>query len=195
MKKIRGAILLLLPLCFWLMVMLSFDDISICILTLLAVSLHEIGHIGAYIFLKRGKITLPRAAINGLKIHTGGGLSYFEELIITLFGPLVNILVFLLLLPFSAISHYLYTFGIINLLCAISNLLPIRGYDGYGILNAYLSLKYSLPKSEALEFISIVFTSLITITFSLTIFITGEGYWIFAVFFIHLLKEILKSHR
>ena len=195
MKMITKAIFLSLPLCFWLMIMLSIDDISICILTLLAVTLHEIGHIGAYIFLKKWKISLPRDKINGLKIHTGGGLSYFEELIITLCGPFANILVFFLLLPFSAISQYLYIFGVINLFCAITNLFPIRGYDGYGILNAYFSLRCTTPRCEVLEFISIVFTSLITITFSLTIFITGEGYWIFAVFFIHLIKEILNSHR
>ncbi len=194
MKLVKKAVFSLLPLCFWLMVMLSFDDISICLLTLLSATLHELGHIGAYVFIKSGKISLPRAVLNGLKLYTGTGLSYFEEFIVTLFGPLVNLLVFLLSLPFAFTSSYIFTFGIINLLCGLTNLIPIKGYDGYGILNALILARQRTPKNESLEFVSLIFSALITLTFSVTIFIIGEGYWIFAVFFIHLLKEIIKLH-
>lgn len=194
MKLVKKICFSLLPLCFWLMVMLSFDDLSICILTILSASLHELSHIGAYAFIKRGEISFPRAVLNGLKLYTGTGLSYYEELIITLSGPLANILVFLLCLPFFKSSDYIFTFGITNLLCGLTNLIPIKGYDGYGILYALVMARLHTGENEILELVSLLFSALITLISSVAIFIIGEGYWLFIVFFIHLLKEIIKLH-
>ena len=194
MKSVKKIVLSFLPVCFFVMLMLSLNNLAICILTILSAMLHEIGHIFAFIIIKRGAPSFPKAVLNGLKLYTGADLSYSEELIITLAGPLMNIVVFLFTLPFFSLSGYIFTFGIINLFSCISNLIPIKSYDGYGILRAFVFLRFSLPRSEILELISLISASLITLISAVAIFIIGEGYWLFIVFFIHLLKEILKSH-
>ena len=124
----------ILPLLFWALLILGFDCLYVSVLTALAAAIHECGHL---IFApSHKKATLPRADISGFRIKISG-MSYKEELITALGGPLINILlggIFLLFFGNSPFANYAKVFGIINLLTALSNLLPIEGYDGYKIL-------------------------------------------------------------
>ncbi len=194
MKTIKKFFLKLFPMVFWILIIFSFDAPAICILTITSALLHELGHIFAYTLIKRGSGLSLRGVLYGLKLHTGATLSYSEQIIVTLSGPLSNILLFLFALPFIGISEYLFIFGIINLFCAISSLLPIRGYDGYGIIHAHLSYRWGTRYLNLLDTVSLLLSALITLISLLALFIIGEGYWIFAVFFIQLVKEILKLH-
>ena len=184
-----------LPTLFWVCIMLAFDSPAICILTLSAAAIHEIGHILFAVLIKRGDISLPRATLFGLKIDTGRLLSYKEEAIIAAGGPLVNLGVFLLSLPFFSLNEYVSLVGMINLFTAVTNLLPMRGYDGGRIIRAVLLSRYNIGIVDTVSSILTLLTAASLSVISLiVIMLVGEGYWIFAFFFSVLLSEILARH-
>lgn len=196
MKFLRVLEGRVLPFLFILLLMLAFDEGWVTVLTLLVAAVHELGHIGAAMLLGVGDISLPRAVLSGLRIRTGRLLSYREEAIIALGGPLVNILAFFLLLPLTRVNYYLSTLALLNLFTAISNLLPIRSFDGQRILTGLLSGRLS---PEALERVTGVVTTAISAVGALLALLimmkVGEGYWIFAVFFAIMCKEVLGGQK
>lgn len=195
MRILRSLSEKILPALFWIMIMLAFDTPAMCIMTCLAAALHELGHICAAIFVSDAKISLPRATLKGLKIDTGRLLSYKEELIIALGGPLSNIAAFLLLLPLSFLSSYIRVFALLNLLTAISNLIPIRSYDGHRILRTLLISRIPADDCERIMSNVTLFISSAGVLLSLLILmICGEGYWIFAILFIVFIRELQKRH-
>ena len=186
----------ILPILFLLLLMLAFDTAWVTVLTLLVAAIHELGHIGAAILLGVGDMSMPTAVLTGLRIRPSRLLSYREEVIIAMGGPLANILLFLLLLPVIKSSEYVFTLALINLFTAISNLIPIRGWDGHRILIGLLATRLS---PEALDTVAHVLTltlsataTLISLLFMMQI---GEGYWIFSVFFVILCREILDNRK
>ena len=184
-----------LPTLFWLCIMLAFDSLSVSILTLISALVHEWGHILFASLVKRGDISLPRATLLGLKIDTGRLLSYKEEVMTALGGPLINLVIFVLTLPFFGGSEYIFTFGIINLFTALTNLLPIRGYDGERIIRSLLSEKFSPAAAEGVTgVLTLICSGLLSVISLLLIMLVGEGYWIFGFFFSVLLSEVLKKH-
>ena len=186
----------ILPFLFILLLMLAFDTVWMSVTTLLVAAIHELGHIGAAMVLGIGDMSVPKAVLTGLRIKPGRMLSYREEVIVALGGPLANILVFLLLLPLTRVNYYLLTLAAISLLTAISNLIPIRGWDGHRILIGLLSTRLS---AVGLERVTRVLTTMLSATAALLslifMMIVGEGYWIFAVFFAVLCREILSGRK
>ena len=183
-----------LPLLFWLMLMLAFDSPSMTVLTVAAAITHELGHIVVMSFITREAPTLPRAVLSGFRITPGHMLSYKEEAILAFGGPALNLLVFISLIPFFS-SDYLFMFAILNFLTAISNLIPINGYDGYRILRAVL-YRFNSPNlcERILSASSLIFSAFAVFSALFFILKIGEGYWIFAVFFAILIKDILKKN-
>ena len=186
----------ILPILFLLFLMLAFDTAWVTALTLLVAAIHELGHIGAAILFGVGDMSMPTAVLTGLRIRPSRLLSYREEVIIAMGGPLANILLFLLLLPVIKSSEYVFTLALINLFTAISNLIPIRGWDGHRVLIGLLATRLS---PEALDTVAHVLTltlsataTLISLLFMMQI---GEGYWIFSVFFVILCREILDNRK
>ena len=107
---------------------------------------------------------------------------------IYLSGPFADLLTFTLC---AFLGERLITLGLINLITAISNLLPIRGYDGYGAIITMLK-KRELPHS-ALKLISGLSSALIFTFCVFSLYLIDRyagGYWIFAVFFVSMIKEI-----
>ena len=197
-KKLFSVIALLserlcsiLPMFFWLFLIFGFEEPLIAIITVVSALLHECGHIG-YILWRRGRPKDMRATINGFRIKKNTSLSYGEEICLYLSGPAVNLLLFivasLLTLVFGEIC---YLIAVINLATALSNLIPIEGYDGYGAIIAYLHLR---EESEAAErLISGISTALIFLLTLLSLYFIdrlGGGYWIFAVFFVSTLRHM-----
>ena len=181
-----------LPLLFWILLMLAFDTPMMTILTIAAALTHEIGHIAVMAFITDGKLTLPRAVISGLRLKSSRMLSYKEEAMVAAGGPIINLLVFITLIPFFN-SDYILAFGMLNLLTAISNLIPINGYDGYRILGAILAYMGKTELNEGiLSYTSLLFSVFAVFSSLFFILKIGEGYWVFAVFFAILIKDILK---
>ena len=83
--------------------------------------------------------------------------------------------------------------GTVNIFTALSNLLPIKGYDGYGALRAIIK-KHELPNKFS-SALSITSSSLVFAFCIFSLYLIDRyngGYWIFGVFFVSMIKE-LKS--
>ena len=196
MKILKNVSDNILPTLFWLCIMLAFDSGAICILTLISVSVHELGHIFAAFLVKRGNISLPRATLWGLKIDTGGLISYKEEAIIASGGPMANLLLFLISLPFFTTSQYALSLGMINLFTALTNLFPMRGYDGGRIIRSILLSTGRLRLADiTVDVLTLTSSATLSVISLIIIMLIGEGWWIFIFFFSVLLGEIVKRHR
>ena len=126
----------ILPFLFWGLLILGFDEPYSAILTLISAILHEGAHYIAALHFGGARV---RARLHGFGLSPRGRLSYSEELIVVAAGPLANLAAFALLCPFGRESDYLYALAIINLLTAVSNLIPFAGNDGYRIALAVFS--------------------------------------------------------
>lgn len=189
----------ILPFVFWLLVIFAFDEPAFAAMTIAAAVIHELGHVAAG--ATRGEARLfPNAVATGLRIPPRGTLSYKDEMILTLGGPLAGLIAALLsALLFFIFPHFGHfrTFSAVNLMTSLGNLLPIRGYDGYRLIEC--SILLFSPKPEALlraaELVSTLATTLLTFLSLYLILKLGEGYWIFCVFFSSLLARLVKFHE
>lgn len=191
LNKIIDIIGCVLPTFFWGLILFSFEEKYLAITTLLCALIHELGHLTC-IFFAKGKGVSLRGTLNGFRIRSRGIHSYDQEVLIYLSGPMTNLLAFFVCLIMSfIIGTDFMTSAIINLATALSNLMPIRGYDGYGAIRACIK-KWELPEG-ALNTLSCISSAL---TFAFCIFSLylidrySEGYWIFAIFFLSMLKEV-----
>lgn len=196
MRLLRAVGDRVLPFLFIVFLMLAFDAAWVTVLMLAVAAIHELGHIGAAVLVGAGDISAPRAVLTGLRIKTGRLLSYRDEAIIALGGPLINLLIFAVLLPLCRVSDYILAFAAVNLLTALSNLIPIRSFDGHRILIGLLAARLS---AEGLERVSHALTLAVSASVALLSLLfmmkVGEGYWIFAVFFAVTCKEIFGRRK
>ena len=196
MRALRVIYERVLPFLFILFLMLAFDAVWVTVLTLLVAAVHELGHIAAALAVGVGDMSIPRAVLTGLRIRPGRLLSYREEVIVALGGPLANILAFFALLPLTRVNNYIFSLAAINLLTAVSNLIPIRGFDGQRILTGLLASRVSAgvidTVTRALTVGISAAVALLSLIFMMRV---GEGYWIFAVFFAILCREILGNRK
>lgn len=199
-KKQSGVLFILNKLCsilpafFWLFLIFGFDEPLMAVMTIISAIIHETGHIGYILIKKRIKPSI-RGVISGFRIKTTATFSYEEEMGMYLSGPAFNLAAFVLLsflaIPFGS---SLALCAIINLATALSNLLPIDGYDGYGALAAAINIKNVRDESIGrLYLISSALTVILCIISLYFIDRQGEGYWIFIIFFISMIKCINKS--
>ncbi len=183
----------LLPSLFWILLIFSFDELQIALLSLTAILIHEVGH---FVFLNiiGKKSSRMRSALNGLRIKGTQRMNYEEEFLLYLSGPVANLLAAVLIYFSPTIpSDFSNAFVTINLATAISNLLPIQGYDGYGMIRSLLALH-----SKSADYITLL--TKISFSFQVTLCLLslyfmaryGGCYWIFTVFFISMLKELSK---
>ena len=182
----------ILPLVFWVFLIFGFDVPYIAILTIISAIIHEIGHISAIAFLC-DRYEMPVGRIFGFRIKRSGSLSYKGECAILAAGPLINLAVFLLTLPFrSRLDGYIGIFGFVNFATAISNLLPVEGYDGYGIIEQALASKNLTQSLKILDLFSF-FICVMAIFISLYLIEKADsGYWIFAIFFAMMISKLKK---
>lgn len=185
-KMLEGV----LPAFFWAFLIFGFEEPYMALLSIIAAIIHEGGHILS-ILLRRGKPML-RGVLSGFRIKSGGVITYAEEMLTYLAGPLANLAAFVI---FSLLSlscgEWAAMASVINLITALSNLLPIDGYDGYGILRTFLHMRES--GERALRIVERISSALIFILCIFSLYLIdrmGGGYWIFAVFFVSMIKCI-----
>ena len=175
---------------FWALMLFSFEEIELAVVTLLCAIIHELGHV-IFIALMGQKFNL-RGVANGFRIKSNHIRSYDEEIMIYLSGPIANIFCSILYLAYSIlISSRFEILAVINLATGLSNLLPIKGYDGYGALYAIIKKRGEWETAQELlnAFSSALILSLCILSLYLIDRYDG-GYWIFAVFFVSMVKEI-----
>ncbi|MBQ7326006.1 MAG: hypothetical protein IJW93_00830 [Clostridia bacterium] len=185
-KMLEGV----LPAFFWAFLIFGFEEPYMALLSIIAAIIHEGGHIFS-IMLRRGRPML-RGVISGFRIRSGGVVTYREELLTYLAGPLANLVAFIVLSLLSLLfGEWAAMAAVINLITALSNLLPIEGYDGYGMLRTYLQMREC--GAWALHLVKKISSALIFILCIFSLYLIdrmGGGYWIFAVFFVSMIKCI-----
>lgn len=143
-KVYLGASLVLLLTALYL-----FGDVDLCLATVLAAFVHELGHLIA-IWAAGGHIRALQLQATGGVIVKSGLRSYGREAVAALAGPLASLLWALL----AALggrwldSSFLYLTAGISLVFAIFNLLPIQGLDGGRALYMALAARLELGIAE-----------------------------------------------
>ncbi|MBR2467072.1 MAG: hypothetical protein IKB38_09125 [Clostridia bacterium] len=196
---IRGIIDSVLTVAFWTILIFAFDDAYTAVATLTAALAHEAGHKLAFFFFD-SKASLPLPRLSGFRIKSRERLSYGKDIICAAAGPFTNIFICFLGLPILFKSPEAYcVFAVVNVATAATNLLPIKGYDGYKLLRSLALLfgdgRFFINIIEIFSFLSICLLTFISLYFIKSF---GEGYWIFGVFFFSMISEIgrrLKHKR
>ena len=186
-----------LPVLFWIFVAAAFDEIGAALLTLITALIHEGGHLVYLLFRSKPSLSI-KGDLSGFRIRCRSRLTYKDEILLCAFGPLANLLfaAFALLLP-SSDTEYTSLFVFLNIAAALSNILPVKGYDGYRILRC---LMLSSGRFESLTFVldGVSFAIVTVMTFS-SLYVMDKldgGYWIWGVFSVILyqtVKDRLKS--
>ena len=187
----------ILSLLFLLFLILGFESLSITLMTFISIVIHESGHSLAHIALIGGKRPEMYITPKGFKIKTKT-LSYGEEALCALSGPLANFLICIFCFVLTRLNiDFARDFMTINFLTAISNLIPFKNYDGYRILICISSIfvEDNSCVIRFLEHCSFFISVLFSFTSLFIILKIGEGYWIFIVCFSEILCKILKNQN
>ncbi|MBR2388407.1 MAG: site-2 protease family protein [Clostridia bacterium] len=154
-------------------------------LTILAVTIHEVGHVFAA-FIFKIKITELSVGILGARLKTSHSLtSYFQEIMLCLFGPLFNFISFglILVLYHNNLSNKLLYFATASILLGTLNLMPIKSFDGGRILESILSLflspKHTLNTVKLVSFFFVLTLWIISVYF-LLIYTSSLGLFVFS---------------
>ena len=142
------------------------------LLLLSAVLLHEGGHLLGFFLMGEPPPALS-AVVAGLTLSPARPLSYKSEAIVSLLGPLANLAVGLPLLVFGR-SEGALTLGVVQLMTALCNLLPLPGCDGARALHSSLSLLLPLRLADAILSLLAGIT-LFGLLFALLFLLEGEG--------------------
>ena len=179
-----------LPALFWGLVIFGFEEPHLAIMTLLCALIHELGH-----FVFTPCEVRMRGVVSGFRIKPKGMLSYQSKILSYMGGPLANLIIALpALLFFPVLGEYLRVFALLNLATALSNLMPIEGYDGYGIIATILEMRSAEAGGFAiLQWVSRAIIILMCILSLYLIDRVDGGYWIFALFFSFTLKLVHKD--
>ena len=140
-------------------------------LLLLAVLLHECGHIVVLLFTG-GKLKGVSFGLCGITLKAEYPPSYSSKLMISLGGPLVGILVFLL---FRNAGKTLALFSEINLWLSLFNLLPISFLDGGSAIDSFFLLFLPYESATALSHAISLTTASLLWAFSVYLFLFLNG--------------------
>ena len=133
-----GRFFLFLPGILWLLAVLWFEGLYSLLMVGLSALFHECGHLLAFSLLGLPAPRLVPVA-RGVRFAAPCTLSYREELLIALAGPLANLICFLIGLATGDFAPALRAFGDISLLTGLCNLAPMGALDGERILRCLLA--------------------------------------------------------
>ena len=128
------------------------------LVALLAALLHEIGHLcvarACNVPIKELRFDIFGASITPKESFS----SYKKEIAVALGGPLVNIVCFVILLPFlKAQSEILNLFLATSAFLGLLNLLPIEGFDGGRVIYCTVALVSTAESADkAISFLSVL---------------------------------------
>ena len=127
---------------FW---MVLCDKSGIAVMSLLAATLHELGHLAA-----AGMMKIPLGAMHfdllGARIDVKGRiLSYGEEWLLCMAGPLASLFGSIVGFLFWRHSTLAIVFSCASLILGLLNLLPIQTFDGGRMLECTL-LSFTTPQ-------------------------------------------------
>lgn len=156
-------------------VMIAFDKTGLIVPTLFSVLCHELGHLFCMWALgstpKRIKL-IPAS----VQITDSITSRYKTDNIVSLCGPLVNILLFAVFYINYSIwgNTQVLIFALLNLILGLFNLLPVKGLDGGRILHNIIVQKRDIARADLiLKFSSILFAILL-IAFAIFLNLKGK---------------------
>ncbi len=155
--------------------MLATDRTGYILPLLLAVFLHEMGHLVAMWCLDAAPKRI-RLIPTAVEITAKFNYNRKNEIKIALAGPMVNLfLATVLIFNYAAFKNEDYlVFGIINLLIGAFNLLPVTGLDGGNILFALLVKKLNLNTAGLIMKIINLSLTFVILAFALYLLFRGE---------------------
>lgn len=128
---------------------LATDRTGLALPVFVAAAFHEAGHLFAMWTLECApkRIKLIPASVQITLSFSG---RFRNDIIITLCGPLMNLILFLTLyinfIMFG--SNVSLQYGLVNLLIGLFNLLPLKGLDGGALLYALVARRGNINKAE-----------------------------------------------
>ena len=132
----------------YLLFMLIYDRSGLAAMSLLAAALHELGHLIAARAMKI-PIGAMRFDLLGARIDVKGRiLSYGEEWLLCMAGPLSSFVFSLIGSFFWSNSLIAVTFSCASLILGLLNLLPIQTFDGGRMLECAL-LSFTTPQKTS----------------------------------------------
>lgn len=186
-----NRLLSFLPSLFWILLVFGFDESPVAWVTIASALIHEIGHAIQIMLKSNAKIHL-RTTLCGFRMKGSRHTSYLSDTLVYFGGPMFNFIAAVLtcFLPFNNLKIK-QLFTVVNIATAVSNLLPIKGYDGYGIIYS-LAFHFGIDHKilPILDFIS--FQLLVILTFVSFYIVTriGSSYWMAGLFAVSLIREI-----
>ncbi len=155
--------------------MLCVDRTGLVIPTLLAVLVHETGHLFA-MWLTECNPKSIRLVPASVRITRSFAAAQRKEWLITLMGPAMNLTVALVL----GVNYHLsgnvgvLEFAVLNVILGLFNLLPVRGLDG-GTAVRMILCRYSTPDfaEKVLQIITLI-TALAALTVGIIFAANGE---------------------
>ncbi len=160
---------------FTLLVLVIFSNILVTgsflpLAYFLVAILHELGHLIAMKTVGK-KIEGVRFVGFGIQIQNGTLLSYKEEILISLAGPMANIVLAAALTVVFVFIDVPWVFNLIitNLCFAILNLLPLPPLDGYKVCRNLIHEHYAYYKAAKITRVVIAVTISILSMFCLAL--------------------------
>ena len=168
--------------------MYALGNLKIFVLSYIFVILHELAHVFIAQILKVKVYEIEMLPI-GINAKYNKEISVIKELIISLAGPCASLL-FYKFLPNQIFKN-------INLMIAITNLIPLKPYDGGRIINSLIAI---MVGKENAQKISVTIQKLsLNILLILAIFsvVKLQNYYlaIACIYMICIVKEELKNER
>ena len=156
-------------------VMLATDKTGLALPVILAVAIHEVGHLFAMWLLESApkSIRLIPASVQITRSING---KYKNDILIAVSGPVVNLVLFVTLyLNFLVFKNetVLY-YSLINLIVGVFNLLPVTGLDGGTALFSLLAKKFDINRALlVLRIITLILAFAVTFL-AVTLTIRGQ---------------------
>ena len=176
--------------------MLYVDRVGLMLPTMLAVTLHEAGHLIALLAFK-SKPQSVELKVGTVAIIGDFTLSSNQRLIMLASGSGFNFLLFITFYCFYCFfkSSRLLNFSLVELVVGALNFLPVTGLDGGEILHLIL-LKFLKSKvANAVAFVISLVTVLIIITFGFYVLTDTKSNISLIIFGIYLFLGILISKK
>lgn len=176
-----------------------FESLPVTALIYLSAILHELGHFAAARFLKVRPTSFSVVPF-GMRIELDfSKISYKNQAVIALTGPLFNLIVWALSLIVARVSYHplISFFAAANFFLALLNLVPAYPLDGGRITESLLLLKFEISAAKKVsEAVTLVF--LLLLLSSGVYLLVSSGYnfsliLISLVFLAMLLKEHIKE--
>lgn len=175
-----------------LCLMLLTDKSGFFLPSLIAVILHETAHLAAMWVLgcSPKAVKLIPASVQIVRDISS---RVKNEILISLFGPLINLLLFAVFLGVYKLTANMniLTFSLINLIFALFNLLPVRGLDGGLILYKILENKLNRNKAEIVLNVTTVTIAVAALIFGIVTVVNGTVNFSLIILSIYLIISVL----